>query len=184
MTQFPPRHPWWQWWMREWQELRSRRLRLPKWAWRALTGVILVVTLLFASPYWTLWRMSRAASSATPEALGPFVDLAAVRDQIRRRLNKDLDSRIGEVSDPFIDWIEQGLQRNGTAAIERLVTLEWIAALLRDEATQSPLLERVHYAFFDLPDGFRIELENPPGRQVSLLLRPAPVRWRITAAYY
>ncbi|EIC20615.1 DUF2939 domain-containing protein [Thiorhodovibrio frisius] len=183
MTHLPPQYRW-QWWMREWHELRDRRLRLPKWAWHALVSLTLAGLLLFASPYWTLWRMSRAASSATPEALRPFVDLGAVRDQIRRRLNKDLKSDIGEVSDHFIEWIEQGLQQQGTAAIDHLVKLEWIAGLLRDESSQTPLLERVIYAFYDPPHGFLIKLEQPDGEPVTLLLRPAPLRWRITAVSY
>ncbi|MBK5970057.1 MULTISPECIES: DUF2939 domain-containing protein [Thiorhodovibrio] len=183
MMHLRPKHPW-QWWMHEWHELRDRRLRLPKWAWRGLAGALLGMLLLFASPYWTIWRMSRAAGSATPEALGPFVDLAAVRDQIRRRLNKNLSSHIGEVSDPFIHWIEQGLQRNDGAALEHIVTLEWVASLLRDEASQRSLIDRTQYAFFDLPKGFLIKLENHGGQQVFLLLQPAPLRWRITAVYY
>ncbi|WPL16423.1 hypothetical protein Thiowin_01377 [Thiorhodovibrio winogradskyi] len=183
MTQVPPQHRW-QWWMSEFHELRDRPLRLPKWTWRALLSLALIAALLFASPYWTLWRMSRAASSATPEALRPFIDLAAVRDQIRRRLNKDLKSRIGEVSDPFIEWIEQGLQQRGTKALEHLVTLEWIAGLLRDESSQTQLLERVRHAFYAPPHGFLIKLEQQNGQPINLLLRPAPLRWRITAVSY
>jgi len=180
MTQPPPPLRL-QWWMRGWHELRDRRLRLPSWMWRALATLVLAGALLFASPYWTLWRMSRAADSATPEALRPFVDLNAIRDQIRRRLNKNLESRIGDVSEPFIEWIESGLQAEGTAAVEHLVTLEWVAGLLRDPANHRPLLARVRRASYHLPDGFRIEIEQRDGTLVLLLLRPGPLRWRIAA---
>lgn len=181
MTQQPPkRSP--PWWMRGWQELRDRRL--PPWVWRALISGLLFLLVLFASPYWTLWRINRAASSATPGALAPFVDIAAVRDQLRRRLNKDLNSHIGEVSEPFIHWIAQGLQRKGTAAIDHLVTLEWVAGLLQSEDRSEPLFERVRYAFYDLPHGFLIELEHNDGKKVTLMLRPSPLRWRIAAVSY
>jgi hypothetical protein len=183
MTGLPPERRW-QWWMREWRELRERRLRAPTWIWRALAGTALVALIAVASPYWTLWRLSRAASSATPEALAPFVDLNAVRDQIRRRLNKDVTSQIGEVSDPFIDWIAAGLQREGTAVVDKLVTLEWIAGLLQGTDKRQSLFPRLRYAFYDPPRGFLIRIQQQDQGSVSLLLRPSRLRWRICVIYY
>ncbi|MBK1649736.1 DUF2939 domain-containing protein [Rhabdochromatium marinum] len=180
--QLPPQR--WHWWMREWCELRQRRLRLPTWTRRALLAVAMVLLVLFVSPYWTLWRLSQAARSDAPEALAPFVDLEAVRREIRRRLNKDVSSHIGAVSDPFIAWIAQGLQRQGAAAIDSMVTLDWINGLLHGDHTTASLLNRVRYAFYDPPHGFLIELAHPDGRSIMLQLRPAPLIWRITTVYY
>lgn len=170
-------------WMRD---LRERRLpQLPASSWRLLAFLGLLVLALLLSPYWTLWRLSRAAASPTPAALAAYVDLDAVREEIRRRLNKDVSSRIGEVSDPFIEWIAEGLQTNGTDAIDHLVDLEWIAQLLRPDRYRSQsLFEDVSYAFYDVPHGFLVRLDGGREQPVTLLLRPTPVRWRITAAYY
>lgn len=174
----------WQWWVHEWRDLHEHRLLLPNWAWRVLLTAVLLLLVLFVSPYWTLWRLSRAASEASAEALAPFVDLDAVRDEIRRRLNKDLSSRIGEVSDPFIEWIERGLQRKGTATIEHIATFEWIAGLLRGNDEAQPLLKRVRYAFYHPPHGFLVKIEHESGNPVILLLNPELPIWRVTAVSY
>jgi hypothetical protein len=145
----------------------------------------LLVLVLLLSPYWTLWRLSRAAHSTTPQALAPFVALASVREEIRRRLNKEVSSHIGEISDPFIAWIEQGLQQGGATALEARINLEWIARLLRDPDGSRSVLERIRYAFYDPPHGgFVVRLTGASGEITTLILRPSPLRWRIVAVYY
>lgn len=173
-------HPWR--WMRAWRT--APRRRPPSGLWPMLLSIGLLVVALVLSPYWTLWRLSRAANSITPQALAPWVNLDLVREEIRRRLNKEANSCIEDISDPFIAWIEQGLRQGGASALNARINLEWIARLLRDPTASRSLIERVHHAFYHLPQGFVIRLSGTPEQAVTLILRPDPLRWRVVAVYY
>ena len=74
-----------------------------------LTGALLLAYLLW--PYAVLWRLDAAVRSANPEDLAALVDLGAVRGEIKRKLNKDADSTIDRLSDRFIGWLQEGIQR-------------------------------------------------------------------------
>jgi hypothetical protein len=155
--------------------------RLRRW------GLTLVVAALayLAWPYLALWDLDRAVADADPQALAPRVDIEAVRDEIRRKLNKDAPSSIGKLSDPFIQWLNQGIRRLGTGALDEVVTLDWVRERLR--AGPQPdrgLLHQVSYAFFDSPRGFRVRLGAPGQPQVYLRMTLQGLRWRITAVYY
>ena len=157
-----------------WRRL-GRRLLLP--------GLVLLVALI-ASPYLTLWRLDRAVMSGAASSLAPLVDIDAVREEIRHRLNKDEASTIGEVSDAFIGWIEAGIRKDGARALEQSVTLGWLLQLLAARAdAEGGLLGSVGYAFFDLPDGFLVRV-GAEGDSVKLRMQPRPFGWRVTAVYY
>jgi len=149
-----------------------------------LLPVLAALTFYLLWPYATLWRLDRAAVSGDPVDLHSVVDLDAVRAEIKKKLNKESDSTIGELSDPFIHWLEAGIQEAGSGAVDRLVTLDWVRGLLLRRGSGDGPLQDVSYAFFDAPDGFRVTLgssdRNPV--QVRLLLRN--FAWRVSAVYY
>jgi hypothetical protein len=156
----------------------------------ALVLVLLAAALLLAFlawPYATLWRLDRAARSGDPAALADLVDLDAVRGEIKRKLNKDADSTIGDLSDPFIRWLGEGIEVMGNDAIDRLVTLPWVQARLLDPRSgdgTAGFLRQVTYAFFDAPDGFVVRIGPATGNPVHLRLTLRSLRWRLSAAYY
>ena len=158
---------------------RSARLR--RWS----LALVLAALAYLAWPYLALWDLDRAIADADPQALAARVDIGSVRDEIRRKLNKDAPSSIGRLSDPFILWLDQGIRRLGTGALDELVTLDWVRERLR---TASPpglgLLHQVSYAFFDSPRGFRVRLGASGQAQVHLRMTLQGLRWRITAVYY
>lgn len=148
---------------------------------RILIPALLLLAYL-AWPYVTLWRLDRALTRGHPEALAPLVDLEAVREAIRHRLNKDSESAIGPVSDDFIDWLEQGIRRNGAQAIEQQVTLEWVGERLRSQAPPGEgLLGTLSRAFFDDPLHFSLRLGAPAGSPVHVRLAFQGTGWRVTA---
>lgn len=176
---------------------RDRRLyaweaRRPRRAMRVLGVALLLVAialllLFLAWPYFTLWRLDQAVRDRDTSALAELVDLDAVRGQIKKKLNKDADSSIGDLSDPFIRWMQEGIQTLGSEALDRLVTLSWIRARLLDHTAGNAdegFLGQVAYAFFDAPDAFvaRIGVATDTPVHVRLTLRGTD--WRVTALYY
>ena len=161
--------------------IRGSRPRLLRW----LLPLLLFAVLLLLWPYLSLWRLNALVMDEPPSALARLVDIEAVRDEIRRRLNKESDSRIGEVSDPFIEWIEQGIRRSGDDTLKQGVTLAWLHARLAGHALPGQgFLPAVSYAFFDPPDGFLVRIGAPDDSPTYLRLQPALFGWRVTAAYY
>ena len=153
---------------------------------RALRLILLPVIAVFLFylvwPYATLWRLERSVVSGNLLGLEGVVDLAAVRAEIRKKLNKDADSNIGALSDPFIRWLEAGIQEAGSGAVDRLVTLGWVRGQLL--AHGDGVLAQISYAFFDSPDGFRITLGPADGLPVQVRLTLHDFAWRVSAVYY
>lgn len=145
---------------------------------------IALLLLYLASPYVTLWRLSGALVADDREALAAMVDLEAIRDELRRRLNKEAESRIGPLSDGFIDWLEQGIRRNGVAAIEHQVTLDWVRErLLAHSPPDSGLWPALEYAFFDHPLHVTVRLGDGGGSSVVGGLGLGIRGWRLTSLY-
>lgn len=145
-----------------------------------IPGLVLLAYL--AWPYVTLWRLDRALGRGHPDALAALVDLEAVRDQITRKLNKDSASAIGPVSDDFIDWLEQGIRRNGTATIERQVDLGWVRErLLSHSPSNGGLIGALSHAFFEDPLHFSFRIGAPSASPVYAQLSFQGTGWRMTA---
>jgi hypothetical protein len=153
------------------------------------TSVALLCAFLCAFvawPYYHVWALERAALDHDLAALAPLVDLPMVREQIKRRLNKEVDSAVGEVSNAFVDWLQDGIRRLGANAVERLVTLEWVRAQLLAKTTPGErpgFIDRIDYAFFERPDRFLVRIgvlgEDPVHFRLSL----QGAVWRVTALY-
>lgn len=179
--------------------LREERPRLrlqapPGLHWIGL-GLLVTLSLYLISPYLSLWRLDQTAVNGPTAALDPLVDLDAVSEQIIRRLNKDQDSAIGEVSDAFIDWLQENIRRNGEDALRQTVSLAWVRErLLSHSNSARGFWPALSYAFFDGPTSFRVRI-GPPLEAAGTRERkaPAPVhlrlergwlRWRVTALSY
>lgn len=175
---------------------RDRRLygweaRRPRRAMRAL-GVALLVAialllLFLAWPYFTLWRLDQAVREEDTAALAELVDLDAIRGEIKKKLNKDADSSIGDLSDPFILWMQDGIQTLGSDAPDRLMTLSWVRARLLDRSAgdaDGGFLGQVAYAFFDAPDAFVARIGVAADTPVHVRLTLRGTNWRVTALYY
>jgi hypothetical protein len=163
--------------------LQRSRVGRPR-PWWLLVPVLGLLAYL-AWPYVSLWRLSIAASHQDASPLAPLVDLDAVRGEIRRKLNKTASSAIGKVSDPFIQWLEPGIQRLGTGALDQLVTLAWVQERLgANSPPRQGFLGQVSYAFFDSPGGFAVRIGGPGQAPVYLRLGLEGYDWKLVAVYY
>lgn len=146
-----------------------------------------VLPLFLAWPYISLWRIDQAVRSGDMVALGNLVDLESVRAEIKKKLNKDVDSSIGELSDSFIRRLEEAIGVTGNQAVERLVTLSWVQGRLLAHSADDPAqgyLGQITYAFFDTPDDFVVRIGAATGTPVHLHLTQSGLYWRVYAVYY
>lgn len=152
---------------------------------RTAALLLLGAGLLALWPYVNLWRLNELVRNEPPSALHSMVDINQVRDQILLRLNKDEQSNIGMVSDPFIEWIEQGMRTPGNERLQQSVSLEWLHALLAAQATgDRGFLPAVGYAFFDPPNGFLVRIDAPGQAPIQLRMELGLLGWRVGAVYY
>lgn len=178
------------------RKARPRR-HLPELPGLRWLGVALILTLCLylVSPYLSLWRLDQTAVNGPTAALEPLVDLKAIREQIRRRLNKDQDSAIGEVSDAFIDWVQQTLRHGDEDVLGQTISLAWIRErLLTHSDGNQGFWPALTYAFFETPTRFRVRIGAPTRADasssthdpppVSLLLERGWLRWRMSAISY
>jgi hypothetical protein len=170
-------------WLRPAAALRPARARQ-----RRLIPVLAVLLLVLAYllwPYVTLSRLDRALVRNDQAALADLVDLDAIRDEIRRKLNKDANGTIGPFSDGFIAWLEQGIRTDGTAALEEQVNLAWVRERLLANAPPGdglgPVLGRV---LFEDPGHFTLRLGAATATPVFLRLGFTGLGWRVQALYY
>ncbi|MGB5833866.1 MAG: DUF2939 domain-containing protein [Thiohalocapsa sp.] len=164
----------------------SNRLHKPRRGLRR-AGLLLLVALglLLFWPYLSVWRLNERVLHDPPSALSGLVDIDSVRDQILRRLNKDADSSIGAVSDPFIQWIEQGMRTTGNETLRQSVSLEWLHGLLSARSSgDRGFLPAVRYAFFDPPDGFLVRIGQSNQSPLFVRMRFGLLGWRVSAVYY
>jgi hypothetical protein len=137
-------------------------------------------------PYTAVYRLNQALQRDDQQAIGEMIDLASIREQIKRKLNKNVESAIGDVSNGFIDWLQNGIQRMGADAVEQMVDNAWVVARLRShnrEPRQGGFMDQMTYAFFDSPDRLLLRIgaldDNPVHAHLSL----QGLRWRVTAVY-
>lgn len=139
-----------------------------------------------ASPYYQIWRLDQAVMRNDQTALAELVDLEAVREQIKRRLNKEENSAVGDVSNAFIAWIQDGIARLGSEAVEQLVTLDWVRDQLlskNPDGAQSGFIDQIDYAFFERPDAFIVRIGHLGDEPVHIRLSVQDMSWRVTALY-
>jgi hypothetical protein len=162
-----------------------RRIRAAK-----RLGLLAVTALLLAYaswPYATLWRLDAAARSTDLRGLATLVDIHAVRGELKRKLNKERTSSIDRLSDPFIRWLEDGIQTLGSEAVDRLVTLEWVRERLRSPAppaTDGGFIGRVTRARFDGPTSFRLTIGAQDALPVQMRMRLRGTGWQVSTVYY
>lgn len=156
---------------------------------KTLASLVFLALLGFLTwPYYQVWQLNQALALRDQAALAPMVDLPAVREQVKRRLNKEVNGAMEEVvSNAFVDWIQDGLRRMGGDAVERLVTLDWVREQLLSKSPPPPpltgFLEQISYAFFEAPDRFLIRIGELGDNPVHVRLSLQGGIWRVTGVY-
>jgi hypothetical protein len=140
-----------------------------------------------AWPYYHIWQLNQAAIMGDRATLSRLVDLPRVQTEIKKKLNKDVDSAVGEVSNRFVSWLQTGIQRLGNDAVEQLVTLDWVEEQLLSTSpagSHGGFLPQVSYAFFDSISGFRLRIGAPREAPAHIRMRLQKGHWRVIAVYH
>ncbi|ALS61317.1 DUF2939 domain-containing protein [Pandoraea norimbergensis] len=107
--------------------------------WIALVALVVVLGLLFGTPYYTLWRARDAANARDADTLSTYVDYPAVReslksslhDELSRQMDKQRGNALGALALAFGGWVSDRV-------VEALLTPEAVAAMLRGDSTGLP----------------------------------------------
>jgi hypothetical protein len=151
-----------------------------------IASIVLIISIFLAWPYTVIYRLDQALLNDDQEKLNEMIDIDAVREQIKRKLNKNVQSNIGDVSNGFIDWLQNGIQRLGANAVDEMVDLNWVVRQLRAHNrrnNQGGLFDRLTYAFFDGPDRMLLRIGELGENPVHVHLTLQGTSWRITAVY-
>jgi len=140
-------------------------------------------------PYYHVFRLDAALSEDDPRALQGLLDIQAIREHYKERLNAGVGGLFAPQEDnnngPMAQ-LSQGLAQLGDAALEQYVTPARIHDELREatrEATQqSPpyLISAVDFAFFESFDHFLIRLGELGQRPTHIRMRLEGTTWRVT----
>jgi hypothetical protein len=154
---------------------------------KALASLIFLFILAFLIwPYTAVYRLDQALAHHHRQTLAEMVDIESVREQIKRRLNKNLESSIGDVSNSFVDWVQDGIRKLGADAIDQMVDTNWVAAQLRSHnpnPNEGGFFNQLSYAFFDSPDRLLLRVGDLNDHPVHAHLKLQGTSWRITAVY-
>jgi hypothetical protein len=101
--------------------------------------LVVVLGLLFGTPYYTLSRARDAANARDATALSSYVDYPAVReslkaslhDQLARQMDKQRGNAFGALALALGGWVSDRV-------VEALLTPEAVAAMLRGDSTGLP----------------------------------------------
>jgi hypothetical protein len=154
---------------------------------KALISLLILCMLAFlAWPYTAIYRLDRALSQNHRTTLAEMIDIQSVRSQIKRKINKNLESSIGDVSNSFVDWLQEGIQRLGADAVDEMVSTDWVVKQLRShnpDPSQGGFYQQLSYAFFDGPDRLLLRIGELGESPVHAHLKLDGTSWRITAVY-
>ncbi|VVD67870.1 DUF2939 domain-containing protein [Pandoraea anhela] len=104
-----------------------------------VVALVVVLGLLFGTPYYTLWRARDAAQARDAATLSSYVDYPAVRDslktslhdQLSRQMDKQRGNALGSLALALGGWVSDRV-------VEALLTPEAVAAMLRGDSTGLP----------------------------------------------
>ncbi|MDJ0806169.1 MAG: DUF2939 domain-containing protein [Gammaproteobacteria bacterium] len=149
-------------------------------------GLIILFSAFLAWPYTAVYRLDQALVRNDTQAIEQLIDIESIQQQIKRKMNKNVESSIGDVSNSFVEWLQNGIQRLGNDAIDSLVNLDWVMAQLRSknpDNRRGGFFEHLSYAFFDGHDGLLLRIGELDDDPVHARLTLQETQWRITAIY-
>jgi hypothetical protein len=148
--------------------------------------IILLLLAFLVWPYSVIFRLDQALQDDDRPSIERLVDIGSIRLQIKRKMNKEVETTIGNVSNSFVDWLQNGIQHLGSDAIERMVNIDWALAQLRSHnpnPQQGGFIDHLSYAFFDGPGSLLLRIGELDDSPVHARLTFQDLEWRITAIY-
>ena len=151
-----------------------------------LSAFILLLLGFLAWPFATIYLLDQALQANDYQTIERLVDVRSIQQQIKKKMNKEVESTIGDVSNSFVEWLQTGLQRLGSGAIESMVNIDWAMTQLRShnpDPSQGGFFDHLSYAFFDGPDSLLLRIGELDESPVHARLTLQGTEWRITAIY-
>jgi len=138
-------------------------------------------------PYYQVFRLDQALGKKDMGTLSELVDLGAIRRNYKERLESGIDvlPPVAGGGDA-LKWLTQNLQRLGDAALDQVITLQWVSDTLKSAAaratTKRPpyLIAAVTFAFFESYDSFIIRLGELGKNASHIRMRLEHNSWRVT----
>jgi hypothetical protein len=151
-----------------------------------LYAFIILLLAFLAWPFATIYRLDKALQENDYQAIDQMVDIGSIQRQIKQKMNKEVESTIGDVSNSFVEWLQNGIQELGNDAIENMVNQDWAIAQLRSHNADTHVggfIDHLSYAFFDGPDSLLLRIGELDDNPVHARLTLQEMQWRITAIY-
>ncbi|MCH9669832.1 MAG: DUF2939 domain-containing protein [Gammaproteobacteria bacterium] len=152
--------------------------------------IIVVFTLLalLAWPYVYLYRLDRAVTDNDLPTMESLVDIEAVRDEMKRKVDKGLSSTIGGNPGSVMGWIQEGVKQLGERAVDMAVDVQWVrSTLLARHSTEgtdaTSFLSHTTYAFFESYDRFLVRVGELGESPVHMRMTLGSGGWRVTGIY-
>jgi hypothetical protein len=151
-----------------------------------LVAFFLLLLGFLAWPFVSVYQLNQALETNDTAAIEELIDIESVKQEIKRKMNKEVESSIGEVSNGFVEWLQNGIQRLGSNAVEQMVGTQWAISQLRShnpDRLRGGFLDQLSYAFFDGPDSLLLRIGELGDKPVHARLSLQGTQWRITAIY-
>ncbi|MGB5833815.1 MAG: DUF2939 domain-containing protein [Thiohalocapsa sp.] len=139
-------------------------------------------------PYYTIFRLDSALAVSDPKAVAPYVDLPAIQQHYKERLENSLNPFIPRSdgdSERVIAWLAQNLPRLGDGALDQAITDEWVRNAIRAAAARGTdgrpayFTAAIDFGFFESWNRFVIRLGELGGETHVVLGLNGPL-WRVT----
>lgn len=145
-------------------------------------ALVLVLTATYAAwPYVYLYRIDNALAANDLGTLDKLVDLDAVRAEVKRSLDQDVDDALGEEPGAVLGWVKDKLNDLSDRAVEEIVDHAWVRRTLAPD--EGSFVGSVSYAFFESWDTFLIRRGELGEDPIHLRMSLSHGNWRVTAIY-
>ena len=143
--------------------------------------IVLVIGVYVVWPFAYVYRLDNAITRGDDATLARLVDLASVRQAIERSVSRDLDTALGAENDGLVGWIKVQANELGAAAVDEVITLQWVADTLQPGSTS--FRSRVTHQFFESWDVFVVRVGHLGNDPVHVVLQLTGGNWRVVAVY-
>ena len=142
--------------------------------------LILTSSVYLAWPFAYLYRIDKALSESDRDTLSRLVDLDAIRAEIKRSIDRDMDTALGTDDDGVLGWLKSKVGKIGVRAIDESITLSWVSRTLTAEGG---LRQQTTHAFFESWNVFVIRLGELGQDPVHVKMTLTRGNWRVRAIY-
>jgi hypothetical protein len=144
--------------------------------------IFLAIIAYVGSPYYNLYKLNEAVNYNNKAAFAELIDIEAVRKVEKDNIawkTKQIVPQQGQ-GNIISEMARQSAQMLGNTAVDTMIDANSMLALLRKN---SPLWDKLSYAFFESPTRFIIRIGELGRQPIFVQMTLQDWSWRITAIY-